>query len=145
MALRELRHITQAIAGCVSRKRDIQAAYVFGSVVSGKTRRDSDVDVAVLLSDRVSASKRFEYRLQLISDIGAALQRSDVDLVILNDASPLLAHRVLSLGKLIFERSPSARIRFQVMTANRYADLVPAYETYIHYLKKSVKEGRIIG
>jgi predicted nucleotidyltransferase len=145
MPLRDLKPITEAIVQCISLKREIHAAYLFGSVVTGKTRRDSDVDVAVLLSDRMSASKRFEYRLKLISDLGAALQRSDVDVVILNDASPLLAHRVLSKGKLILEQSPSARIRFQVMIANRYADLVPAYETYIRYLKKSVKEGRIIG
>jgi len=73
------------------------------------------------------------------------LHRADIDLVILNDAPPLLAQRVLSKGRLVFERSASARIRFQIMTANRYTDLVPAFETYIHYLKKSVREGRIVG
>ena len=87
----------------------------------------------------------FRYRLDLMTELGSALHRPDVDVVILNEAPPLLAHRVLSKGQLVFERSASARIRFQVMTANRYADLVPAFETYIHYLKKSVRERRIIG
>jgi hypothetical protein len=40
-----------------------------------------------------------------MSELGAALHRSDVDVVVLNDASPLLAHRVLSTGRLVFERS----------------------------------------
>jgi hypothetical protein len=87
----------------------------------------------------------FQYRLDLMANLGAALRRSDVDVVILNEAPPLLAHRVLSKGKLVFERSASARVRFQVMTANRYADMVPAFETYLKYLKKSIREGRIIG
>ncbi len=130
---------------CVSRKREIAAAYIFGSAITGRMRADSDIDVAVLLNDRIPARRRFDYRLTLIADLGSALRRSDVDVVILNEAPPLLAHRVLSKGRLIFERSASARVRFQVQTANRYADMIPAFETYIRYLKKSVREGRIIG
>ena len=103
------------------------------------------MDVAVLLRDGLRSDRMFQYRLKLMADLGSALRRSDVDVVILNQAPPLLAHRVLSKGKLLFERSPSARVRFQVMTANRYADMVPAFETYIRYLKKSVRERRIIG
>ena len=130
---------------CVSRRREIQAAYIFGSIASGRVRRDSDIDIAVLVSDRMRPERRFQYRLKLIADLGSALHREDVDLVILNDAPPLVAHRVLSKGKLIFERSASARVRFQVQTANRYADLVPTFETYVRHLKKSISEGRIIG
>jgi predicted nucleotidyltransferase len=108
-------------------------------------RHDSDIDVAVLLSDRVRRDGMFDYRITLASELGSALRRSDVDVVILNEASPLLAHRVLSKGKLIFERSPSARVRFQVKTAAVYSDLIPMFEMHIRYLKKSVREGRIIG
>ena len=142
---REFASVQDAIVSCVSQKRYIDAAYIFGSVATGRVRPNSDIDIAVLLNDHTSPGKRFNYRLRLIEDLGAALRRSDVDVVILNDATPLLAHRVLAKGKLVFERSPSARVRFQVQTANRYADLVPAFETYIRYLKKSVREGRIIG
>jgi predicted nucleotidyltransferase len=129
----------------VSRKLEIQAAYIFGSAATGRMRRDSDLDVAVLVSGRIKPDRMFEYRLKLMADLGSALHRSDVDVVILNEAPPLLAHRVLSKGKLIFERSASARVRFQVNTANRYADLVPMFETQIRYLKKSVRDGRIVG
>ena len=134
-----------AVAGCLAKDRQIQAAYIFGSVATGRVRQNSDIDVAVLLNDRVPAAEFFPRRLKLMSELGAAVHRSDVDVIILNQATPLLAHRILSRGKLIFERSASARVRFQVNTANRYADLVPAFETYIRYLKKSVREGRIVG
>jgi hypothetical protein len=83
--------------------------------------------------------------LRLITDLGSALGRPDVDLVILNGASPLLAHRVLSTGRLVFERSASARVRFQVRTASRYADAVPVYETHIHYLRGDPRAGDVRG
>ena len=140
-----LEEVTRAVANCVSSREEVLAAYVFGSVVAGRTRKDSDIDVAVLLGEDISRSRMFQYRLNLMADFGAALHRLDVDVVILNEAPPLLAHRVLSKGKLVFERSASARIRFQVATANRYADMVPAFETYLTYLKKSIREGKIIG
>lgn len=135
----------QAVLRCVATRPAIEAAYVFGSVANGRTRSSSDVDVAVLLSRHVRTAQILKYRLALIADLGSALHRPDVDLVILNEAPPLLAHRILSRGKLVFERSPSARIRFQVKTASRYFDLIPMFETHIRYLKKSVREGRIVG
>lgn len=88
---------------------------------------------------------RLKYRLKLLGDLGSALRRRDVEVVILNEAPPLLAHRILSQGKLVFERSASARVEFQVKTASRYLDLVPMLETHIRYLKKSVREGRVVG
>jgi hypothetical protein len=38
-----------------------------------------------------------------MGDLGSALRRSDVEVVILNEAPPLLAHWILSQGKLVFE------------------------------------------
>ena len=119
--------------------------YVFGSAATGRMRRVSDLDVAVLLGKPLNPARSVDYRLQLMTDLGAALHRSDIEIVILNDAPPLLAHRVLSKGKLAFERSASARVRFQVRTAALYADLVPMFETQIRYLKKHARTARIGG
>ena len=123
----------------------MQAAYIFGSVAQGRARPDSDIDIAVLVSPSLPVRRALSYRLTLASDLGAALGRSDVQLVILNQAPPLLAQRVLSLGTLVFERSPAARVRFQVQVARRYADAVPTFERYILHLKKDVREGRLGG
>lgn len=137
--------ITRAVARCVSGRREIQAAYVFGSVATGRVRPDSDVDIAVLIDRRVLPAHMLKYRLKLMADLGAVLRRSDVDVVILNEAPPLLAHRVLSQGTLVCERSPTARVRFQVRTAARYFDLIPTLEAHIRYLKQSVPEGIAVG
>ena len=136
---------SDTIAESLRAHREIAAAYVFGSVASGRTRNGSDVDVAVLLGRPLSRPRTLDYRLQLMAELGSALRRTDVDVVILNDAPPLLAHRVLSKGRLVLQRSASARVRFQVQTAGRYSDLIPMFETHIRYLKRKVQQGRIVG
>jgi hypothetical protein len=40
----------------------------------------------------------------------------------------------------VFERSASARVRFQVRTAGRYLDLIPMFDTHIHYSKRRARE-----
>ena len=141
--LADLARTTRAVARCLSRHREIQAAYLFGSVSTGRARPDSDVDIAVLVDRRVRPTQMLTYRLKLMTDLGSALRRSDVDVVILNDATPLLAHRALSQGTLVFERSARARVRFQVKTAARYFDLIPMFELHLRYLKRSVREDRV--
>ncbi len=80
-----------------------------------------------------------------MTDLMDVLKRDDVDLIILNQAPPLLAHRVLSKGKLILERSASARIAFQVRAVNRYLDGQPMRNTYLAYLKKQTSAGKSRG
>ncbi len=135
----------RAVARCVARHADIQAAYIFGSVAQGRARPDSDIDIALLLRRRIPEARALRYQLKLALELGAALHRNDVQMVILNDAPPLLAHRVLSRGVLVFERSRAARVRFHVQTASRYADLVPTMERYVRQLKQDVRQGRLGG
>jgi predicted nucleotidyltransferase len=66
-----------------------------GSVATGRARPDSDIDVAVLVEERARAQHTLKFRLRLMAELGSALGRSDVDVVILNQSTTLLAHRVL--------------------------------------------------
>ena len=92
----------ELLAKCLSKRREIQAAYIFGSVASGRTRPGSDMDIAVLLNGKSSRVKSLDYRLQLAAEMSSTIGRSDIDLIILNDAPPVLAHEVLSKGLLVF-------------------------------------------
>lgn len=134
--------IRRAVLKCLKDRAEIQAAYIFGSVAGGRPHSDSDIDIAVLVSDKVMRHDAFQYRLDLAGDLMNARGRDDVDLILLNQAPPLLAHRVLSKGKLVLERSASARVAFQVRAVNRYLDTQPIRNIYMTYLKKQVREGR---
>ncbi len=85
-----------AVSGVVS-------AYLFGSEAQGRAHRESDVDVGVVLryDEHPTARDRFETRLRLHAELGAALRR-EVDVIVLNDAPPLLARRVVLSGYRVF-------------------------------------------
>ena len=145
MALRDFISIERAVKSRLASRREVLAAYIFGSVASGRARPDSDVDIAVLVSDKIMRGDSFKYRLGLVAVLMDALKRDDVDLILLNEAPPLLAHRVLSKGKLVLERSASVRVAFQVRTVNRYLDTQPMRNLFLDRLKKDAREGKILG
>lgn len=81
----------------------VAAAYLFGSHGQDRSHRDSDVDVGVLLDralypDRAS---RFDARVRLGSVLVDALDRNDVDVVILNDAPPELGRAIVVRGRRV--------------------------------------------
>ena len=145
MSSRTLQSVADCVAALAAGRPEIAAAYVFGSVASGRTRPGSDIDVAFLLDSEAAKRRPLKYRTDLVVDAGAALETFNVDVVLLNDAPPALAHNVLTKGKLVFERSRSSRIAFQVRNLNRFMDLVPLHQVHLQYLKKRYDKGPVHG
>lgn len=121
-----------------SSQLDVIAAYLFGSRIAGKARLDSDVDTAVLLSEEDGVA-RFERRLRLMSEVSEVCGR-EADVIVLNDAPPLLQHQVLKCRRLLFERDRAARVEFEVRAGKIYADLKPMYDFHTRDLLQKIKE-----
>jgi len=136
MKVRKFEAAAEKIVAAMEPRREVLAAYIFGSVASGRSRPKSDIDIAVLVDSALIAGDLFEYRLHLIADLQDLLKRSDVEAVLLNQAPPVLAHNVVLKGRLIFERSRSARIRFQIQTLNLYLDTQPMRDLHLKLLKR---------
>jgi predicted nucleotidyltransferase len=120
--------LEQHIADVFSSRTDVAAVYLFGSTARGTPRSGSDVDVAVLFDappPRTLNGPRFVIEGELERALG-----TPVDLVVLNDAPVDLRTRVLCDGRLLVERSPSARIAFEVRTRNEAFDLEPVLARY---------------
>jgi predicted nucleotidyltransferase len=85
----------------------VVSAYLFGSYSLGRAHAESDVDIGVLLRHAMypTARERFEARLRLIAELQPAIGR-EVDLVILNDAPPPLARRIVIAGRRVFAADP---------------------------------------
>jgi len=105
-------------------------AYLFGSEAEHRTHRESDVDVAVLLDRGLlpTARDRFDYRVRLTSELIAVLHRNEIDVVILNDAPPLLGRRIVTDGQKVFGRHPAAEHAFVRDVQLRAADVAPFVE-----------------
>jgi hypothetical protein len=111
-----------------SAPRSVVAAYLFGSVARGEERRGSDVDVAVLFSEPVSAALGNAVS-RLEGDLERVLRRP-VQVVELNRAPADLVHRVLRDGKILLDRDREARLDFEVRARNEYFDLEPIRRLY---------------
>jgi predicted nucleotidyltransferase len=103
------------------------SAYLFGSHAEHRAHRESDVDVAFFL-DRAAhpgAEARFRERVRLSAWLGAELRASVVDVVILNDAPPGLASRIVTKGIAVYCASAEADHAFRRDVQLRAADLEP--------------------
>jgi predicted nucleotidyltransferase len=98
--------------------------YLFGSVARRLERADSDLDVAVLLDEEIPRARYGRIRVSLTTELVGLTHTNDVDVVILNQAPPLLAFRVLSTGRL-FMGAPAERVRFEVGAIKAYIDTRP--------------------
>jgi len=105
-------------AAPIDRQHGLVALYLFGSQASGRARPDSDVDVAVMVERLPTALQRVQLREDMSERLGRA-----VDLVFLDDASPILVRQVLRHGRLLVDRQPRRRAELVVRTLTDYADL----------------------
>lgn len=119
---------------------EIVAGFIYGSYATGNITDLSDIDIAVLLKTKGS----FEFELELIGNISEILCTDDFDLVILNNCPPYLQYEVFSTGKLIYEKDRDFLCDFKVRSLENYFDLKYIYDEYNYYLKKRIKEGRMI-
>ena len=105
----------------------IASAYLFGSEAEGRSHRESDVDVGILLdrSHHPSSKDRFETRLALISEFERGLKGRMVDVVILNDAPPQLARHIATRGRRIHCSDLEADHAFVRDAQLRAADIDP--------------------
>ena len=136
MRVPDLQTAAERVSELVAGKPEILAAYIFGSVATGRARANSDIDIAVLLDAEFMKRRPSKYRTDLIAEAGSALGTFDADVVLLNEVSPALAHNVITKGKLIYERSRSARVAFQVKNLNEFLDLEAIHEVRLQSLKK---------
>ena len=85
---------------------EIIAAYLFGSAVTGKLNPMSDVDVALLLQNRVPLPRELSLSFEVISDVQEIFQR-EADVKVLNRTEDLpLLHEMFSKGKFIEQKRP---------------------------------------
>ncbi len=119
---------------------EIRLVYIFGSIAKGCANKLSDVDIAVFISEDSTKNYPYGYRAQIITDLMKILKTNNIDLVVLNRASPFLRFQVLRYGKLIFCRSKLERIRFQVKTFNEYNDTKRLVDFYFKENRKKLRQ-----
>ena len=113
-------------------------AYIFGSYVENNLKVHSDIDIAIFLEEKLDSDVYLEIKRKL-SD----MVKREVDLVILNEAPPLLKYQIYRNNILLFTRDRTIESNHKVKTLfeyndmKRYLDL--SYDKTIKRLKEEVK------
>jgi len=123
----------------VSDQPNLVAVYLFGSIASGLDHAQSDVDVAILLSESPDRSAALELQLRMMADLEDICGRQ-VDLVVLNTASPLLCFQVFKHGRLLAERDCTARALFEMRVRSLYYDFKPYYELQVSQFTRRLRQ-----
>ncbi|MBI3455480.1 MAG: nucleotidyltransferase domain-containing protein [Candidatus Rokubacteria bacterium] len=93
--------------------------YVFGGAASGRLTPLSDVDVAVYLEDSVDP---VDARFAAIRAVTRHLGTDEVDVVVLNTAPTALVGRILQTRRVVYDRDPFQRHRFESHALREFFD-----------------------
>lgn len=88
---------------------------LFGSSVTGKMHRHSDIDLAFLFDRDIDI-------LALTNNVIRLLHTDNVDVIDMKHASPLLNFSAGKNGRLLYERSQGEFNSFSSLTFRRYID-----------------------
>lgn len=99
-----------ALVDSVSSDLSVVALFVFGSLARGELTPLSDLDLGVLLDKELSKQERFSKHIDLIGNFTELMGTDEIDIIILNDTPMRFAVKVLTTGKILFERDRKALV-----------------------------------
>jgi predicted nucleotidyltransferase len=116
----------------------IAAIYLYGSMITGRVREESDIDIAILPLHNVAE----EEKLVLIAKIEGVVSKMLKEKDILREVSivdlrgrfiPLtLQYKIVTEGILLYERNAVERVEFENALKREYFDFIP----YLEYLRE---------
>ena len=120
-------------------KPEVIAVYIFGSQITDKTSRSSDVDIGILLdtNERVAQiEKRHQYMVEL-----ANILRKEIHPVILNSAGEELMRQIFTKGDCILIKNQKKLSLFKMTMFARIADFGYYRNQMQSGLIRSIMEG----
>ena len=118
----EKEQIISSLREFFNSEQDVELAYLFGSVAEGKATATSDIDIGVYLSESLTKTQRFQRRVELISRLTTFLKSNNVDLLVINDSSPVLRFEIIRPNVLIFCRDADLKTDVEQYIMSRYLD-----------------------
>lgn len=130
--------IIDILKGYYSAKPEVWFGFLFGSYAGGRPKKASDIDIGIYIHDTGACLPR--YKLDETVQLEELLKKP-VDLILMNEAPPLLTHEIFKHGIVFLDRDHEFLVEFRVANFYKYLD-----QRYIinHYFSanKAKIEGR---
>jgi predicted nucleotidyltransferase len=123
-------------------REGVVAAMLIGSQARAKAGPLSDIDIGVWHEPGLDPGERLELRLELAGGAGEALGTDEVDIVLLNEATPLMRHRAIRDARRLIERDAKERVRLESRAILDYLDTKPLRAELARGLRHRIEEGR---
>jgi predicted nucleotidyltransferase len=115
----DIQDLPHLFASIFEKDERVKFAYLFGSAAREEQNNLSDIDIAVYLREDCDPA---EAKLDIIGKLMDRLGRGRFDLVILNTAPLPLAARVIRCRKVLADRDPFSRHRYESRILREYFD-----------------------
>lgn len=115
----DVRERLESLGDALTSEPGIAFAYLFGSAARSELRPLSDVDIAIFVDE---GADPVETRLRAIGRLTQHLGSDEVDVIVLNGAATALVGRVLASRRVILDRDPFLRHRFESAELRKFFD-----------------------
>lgn len=116
----KLKKLIKTIESVLIKDPQIVFALLFGSQAHGDAFPFSDIDIAIYTMKDTEYDS--QYKFLLMHKLSKALNVENVDLIILNNAPPVLRYEILTTGILIFCRDDDLYAEFYSLSLREYFD-----------------------
>jgi predicted nucleotidyltransferase len=120
----------------------VELAYLFGSTAEETEGPLSDIDIGVYLSGKLTKGERIEKRLELMGELSTLLKTDHVDLLVMNDAAPVINFEVIRPNVPLFVRNEDLKLDVEQHVMSRYLDRKYHEEFLNRELLKRIREKR---
>jgi len=131
----------QDLTPILEEEERVKFAYLFGSRARGQAGPLSDMDIAVYLDGRIHQA---EYRLKLMEKLAKCLKSDNLDLVVLNQAPPLLRHEIVKYGRLLKDDA-DRRVPFEAEAIRECLDTAYLRQVQRIALAEKIRKGSAFG
>lgn len=114
------------------KKFRIKFLVLFGSQISKKTHKESDIDIAIYPAKDVSEKNKSK----LEKELARLFKNPNIDLVNLKTSGPLLQKEVVIKGKLLYAEDKESFPLFQMYAMSAYYEFQP----YLELREKTIEE-----
>ena len=133
----QVKELERVIEALFKNYEEIQIAYLYGSYAKGTQTEYSDIDIGIILKEDFKPPHLYfaDLSLKIESHFNYKI---NVDLRIINNATPRFLFHVIKNGRIIFQKNRTITHEFELKVLSMYQEIKPMLDMYDEI---SIKEG----
>ena len=136
MELKEIIAVNKVTLNEIVEKYNIELLVYFGSYGTKFYNSESDIDIAFLSADHLSIQEK----LELLEDLIHYHKKSEIDLVDLRTADPVLRYEIAVNGRVLFEKEENLFERYSLFYIKSIYEHKSVLEDKMRKIAISVEE-----